>query len=207
MSLQQIKAFLHCETPKAWLDKAVTDIPILLIDHAHCEKKAAATALKLMYRYPEREQLQHQLSRLAREELRHFEQVLDLMRERGIKFRTLPPSRYAGGMRALVRNKDPEQLIDLLIVGAFIEARSCERFAALSEVVPDPGLADYYRFLLRSESRHFKNYLALAENYAGVNINDRVELFRDREAQLIVSEDAQFAFHSGVPFMASDARQ
>lgn len=199
MSLADIRQFLHVDTPKAWLDNAITQIPILLIDHAHCEKKAAATALNLMYRYPERLALQQQLSRLAREELRHFEQVLELMSARNVNFRSLPPSRYAGGLRQQVRKEEPGQLIDLLIIGAFIEARSCERFAALAEVIPDQGLADYYRFLLRSESRHFRNYLKLAERYAKVDISERVELFRIAENELITSPDKQFQFHSGVP--------
>lgn len=199
MSLADIRQFLHVDTPKAWLDNAITQIPILLIDHAHCEKKAAATALNLMYRYPERLELQQQLSRLAREELRHFEQVLELMPARNVNFRSLPPSRYAGGLRQQVRKEEPGQLIDLLIIGAFIEARSCERFAALAEVIPDQELADYYRFLLRSESRHFRNYLKLAERYAKVDISERVELFRIAENELITSPDKQFQFHSGVP--------
>ncbi|QGX41146.1 tRNA-(ms[2]io[6]A)-hydroxylase [Permianibacter aggregans] len=199
MSLADIRQFLRVDTPKAWLDKAISQIPILLIDHAHCEKKAAATALNLMYRYPERLELQQQLSRLAREELRHFEQVLELMPSRNVHFRSLPPSRYAGGLRQQVRKEEPGQLIDLLIIGAFIEARSCERFAALAEVIPDQELADYYRFLLRSESRHFRNYLKLAERYAKVDISERVEQFRIIENEFIISPDKQFQFHSGVP--------
>lgn len=199
MSLADIRQFLRVDTPKAWLDKAISQIPILLIDHAHCEKKAAATALNLMYRYPERLELQQQLSRLAREELRHFEQVLELMPSRNVNFRSLPPSRYAGGLRQQVRKEEPGQLIDLLIIGAFIEARSCERFAALAEVIPDQELADYYRFLLRSESRHFRNYLKLAERYAKVDISERVEQFRIIENEFIISPDKQFQFHSGVP--------
>ena len=199
MSLADIRQFLGVDTPKAWLDKAISQIPILLIDHAHCEKKAAATALNLMYRYPERLELQQQLSRLAREELRHFEQVLELMPSRNVNFRSLPPSRYAGGLRQQVRKEEPGQLVDLLIIGAFIEARSCERFAALAEVIPDRELADYYRFLLRSESRHFRNYLKLAERYAKVDISERVERFRVIENELISSPDKQFQFHSGVP--------
>ena len=198
MSLKPVIEFLGCATPEAWLQRAINELPTLLIDHAHCEKKAAATALKLMYRYPEREQLQWQLSRLAREELRHFEQVMELMKARGISLRALPPSRYAKGLRQHIRKNDPEQLVDLLIIGAFIEARSCERFSALASVVADVELSRYYRFLLRSESRHFMDYLRLAREYATTDIGERISFFRKVENQLIVSPDANFSFHSGI---------
>lgn len=200
MSLKPIIEFLGCATPEAWLQRALTELPTLLIDHAHCEKKAAATALKLMYRYPEREQLQWQLSRLAREELRHFEQVMELMKARGISLRALPPSRYAKGLRQHIRKNDPDQLVDLLIIGAFIEARSCERFSALANAVPDAELSRYYRFLLRSESRHFHHYLEMAQSYSATDIQARVQTFRDIENALILSPDLSFSFHSGSPY-------
>lgn len=199
MSLADIRAFLQCETPDAWLARANTELPTLLIDHAHCEKKAASTAMSLMYRFPERHALQHQLSRLAREELRHFEQVMELMQARGVSYGTLSPARYASGLRGHTRKPEAEYLVDVLIIGAYIEARSCERFAALAEVVNDDELASYYRFLLRSESRHFRNYLELAKLYAEEDIGARVRQFGDWEAELICTPDPQYRFHSGVP--------
>ena len=197
--IQHVYNFLGCATPDAWLDHALTQLDILLIDHAHCEKKAAATALNLMYRYPERADLQHQLSRLAREELRHFEQVLALMQQRQIRFRAIPSSRYAISLRAHVGKKEPGQFADLMIISALIEARSCERFAALAPRLADQELAQYYRFLLRSESRHFGNYLDLARRYAPGNIESRIAELVAVEADFIRAPDSLFRFHSGVP--------
>jgi tRNA-(ms[2]io[6]A)-hydroxylase len=138
------------------------------------------------------------MSRLAREELIHFEQVLSLMDKRGFKYGNLSASRYASGLYELVRREEPGRLIDTLIVGAFIEARSCERFAALAPHL-DEELAKFYRSLLRSEGRHYQDYLKLAEEYAGEPIDDRIELIRQRERELVESEDDLFRFHSGKP--------
>lgn len=197
--ITHVTAFLGCATPRAWLDHALRHVDVLLIDHAHCEKKAAATALNLMYRYPERDDLQHQLSRLAREELRHFEQVMELMQQRNVKFKAFKPSRYAASLREHVRKDEPGQFIDLMIISALIEARSCERFAAIAPELPDQALAQYYRFLLRSESRHFENYLTLARRYADGSIDARIADLVAVEAALIQGEDPLFRFHSGVP--------
>jgi len=200
--LTNIKAFLACKTPDAWLKEARNELPVLIIDHANCEKKAAATAMNLLYRYIDKPELLRMLSQLAREELLHFEQVLDLMDERGIAYTHVSPSRYASGMRADIRSHEPARLIDTLIIGAFIEARSCERFACLADVVEECGdeaLARYYRFLLKSESRHYEDYLALAELYSDEPIDDRVAHFAEVEKYLIESPDTEFRFHSGVP--------
>jgi tRNA-(ms[2]io[6]A)-hydroxylase len=173
----------------------------LLNDHANCELKAASTALSFIYRYPERTVLCDRMSRLAREELRHFEQVRRLMGELSIPFRKLSASRYAGAMRASVRAREPDRLLDALLVGALIEARSCERFAVVAPLVPHK-LGDFYRGLLASEARHFENYLALAESETGAqraDIDARLEVLLSEEASLITSPDAQFRFHSGVP--------
>ncbi len=201
MDISSVQSFLHCETPKAWLDAALENMDILLIDHARCEKKAASTALSLMFKFPERASLLHKLSRLAREELRHFEQVFDLMRERNVEYQHLTASRYAAKMREPVKMGEESGLIDVLIIGAYIEARSCERFAALAPVIEpvDPVLAKYYRFLLKSESRHFTDYLALAQEYSSESIEERVKFFGKLEAELIQAPDSVFRFHSGVP--------
>src|SRR5690348_2175232 len=123
-----IESFLGCATPKAWVKAAVVQPDVLLIDHANCEKKAAATALNLMFRYGERlPDLQDGLSKLAREELRHFEQVTRILRRRGVAYKPLTAARYAEGLRKHLRKQEPQRLTDLLVIGAFIEARSCER--------------------------------------------------------------------------------
>jgi len=196
--ISAIREFLPCATPQAWIDWALQHPDILLIDHAHCEKKAASTALNLMFRYVDRPELLDTLSQLAREELLHFEQVLQLMRQRGVQYDHLSPSRYAQGMRQGMRTDEPGRLVDVLIVGAFIEARSCERFAALAPFVDDE-LGRYYRFLLKSESRHFEDYLALARQYAGEDISASIARFAEIEQVLVESEDVEFRFHSGVP--------
>lgn len=196
--LSEIKEFLPCETPDEWVAEALKNIDILLIDHAHCEKKAASTAMSLMYRYVDRPEMLRKMSQLAREELLHFEQVLEIMRERGIEYRHLTSARYAGGLRELVRTHEPARFIDILIIGAFVEARSCERFDKLAPYL-DEGLAKFYRSLLRSEGRHYQDYLMLAELYSEEPINERVKEFAEKERELIQSPDPEFRFHSGVP--------
>lgn len=197
---EEILGFLGRPTPAAWVEAACDSLPLLAVDHANCEKKAAATALALMNRYPERAGLVRQMSRLAREELRHFEQVTRLMKHAGIPWRTVTASRYASGLRSLVAQQEPGRLIDFLLVGAFIEARSCERFALLAGRIPAP-FSDFYRGLLAAESRHFQNYLKLAAEYAGarVDLDERIAAFRSRENHLISEPDEQIRFHSGPP--------
>ena len=151
-----------------------------------------------MYKYVDRSQLLHKMSRLAREELRHFEQVLDLMATCGVSYTHLSASRYARELHGLVEQSEPQRLVDSLILGAVVEARSCERFVGLIEVLPEQ-LAELYRQLVQSEARHFKDYLALAQDIAQADISSRIELFLERDAQLITSVDPQFRFHSGVP--------
>tara|TARA_B100001063_G_scaffold235847_1_gene254910 strand:+ start:194 stop:760 length:567 start_codon:yes stop_codon:yes gene_type:complete len=170
---------------------------ILLIDHANCEKKAAATALALMHRYTGNTVLLNKMSRLAREELRHFEQVVKLMTRRHICYRSLSASRYAQGLYKGVRRQDPGRLIDTLIIGALIEARSCERFARLAPELDDE-LGEFYRSLLKSEARHFGDYLRLAEGLCDQeHLADRLDHFRLLEADLVQGADTEFRFHSG----------
>lgn len=197
--LSGIHQFLRTNTPKSWLDYASQHIDFLLIDHAHCEKKAASSALRLIFRYNDRKDLLHKMSRLAREELKHFEMVLKELEQRTIEFVHLEPSRYASTMFQYIAHVEPEKLIDHLIVGAIIEARSCERFAALLPYLPDEKLQKFYSSLLASEGRHFQHYLALAQQYTEKDISPRVNFFLDIEATYITSPDTVFRFHSGVP--------
>ncbi|WP_163557481.1 tRNA-(ms[2]io[6]A)-hydroxylase [Halomonas sp. NO4] len=190
--------FLGCATPQAWIDWALANPELLLIDHAQCEKKAASTAMSLLYRYVSEPLLLTKMSQLAREELLHFEQVVKLMEARGIAYRHLSASRYAEGLRRHVRPQEPDRLVDILIIGAFIEARSCERFARLIPHL-DEELAKFYRSLVKSEGRHYEDYLMLAQHLAPSPIEDRVAFFAERERDLIVTPDTDFRFHSGVP--------
>ena len=201
IDLAAVHAFLPCETPQRWVESAIQDVPTLLIDHANCEKKAAATAMSLMHRHTEHPALLNKMSRLAREELRHFEQVIKIMERRGIEYTLVTASRYAAGLRDLVRKKDPGRLVDTLVVGALIEARSCERFAALMPHL-DEELGAFYASLLKSESRHFQDYLKLAADLAGEDeLESRLSVFRARELELIESPDRELRFHSGVPLL------
>ncbi|QKZ03757.1 tRNA-(ms[2]io[6]A)-hydroxylase [Pseudomonas eucalypticola] len=197
--LSEIHEFLGCRTPQAWVDAALADQETMLVDHKNCEFKAASTALSLIAKYCTHADLINMMSRLAREELVHHEQVIRLMKKRKIELRPLSAGRYASGLRKVVRNHEPVKLVDTLVVGAFIEARSCERFEAL---VPhlDEELGAFYHGLLKSEARHYQGYLKLAHQYGEAeDIARTVEKVRAVEADLILSPDAEFRFHSGVP--------
>ena len=195
-ALQEIHDFLPCRTPSRWIENALANQDLMLIDHAHCEKKAASTALSLMYRYVDNTDLLKKMSRLAREELRHFEQVLAIMNKRGVAYTHLTPARYAAGLREAVRKDDPGRLVDVLIVGAIIEARSCERFAALAPHL-DETLGDFYNSLLKSEARHYQDYLKLAVQANSGPVDERVAEFMAIEQRLIEEPDSEFRFHSG----------
>ena len=170
----------------------------MLIDHCNCEKKAAGTAMSLIFRYTYRSELLLKMSRLAREELRHFEQVLKLLKKRNIAYEPLTAGRYAKGMMKHVQTFEPASLIDKMIIGAYIEARSCERFAKIAPLL-DEELSQFYISLLKSESRHFTDYLTLAEKYSETDISKRVAFFGEIEAELIETPDKEFRFHSGIP--------
>uniref|UniRef100_A5WG22 tRNA--hydroxylase n=1 Tax=Psychrobacter sp. (strain PRwf-1) TaxID=349106 RepID=A5WG22_PSYWF len=225
--ISHIHQFLGARTPQAWLDAALQDIPTLIQDHANCEKKAAGTAMNLIFRYEFHQDLQLKLAQLIREEMLHYEQVVGIMRERGQPWKHLSASRYAKGMLKHKRTYEPAAMIDILIIGAFIEARSCERFAALSEVIDDERLAKYYRYLLKSESRHYEDYITLARSLEPkrqqseaqldfealqqatngsinldqqtMDVDQRIAFFRQIEAELITSSDKELRFHSGTP--------
>lgn len=196
--MDEILEFLACETPPEWIDCALKNQSALLIDHANCEKKAASTAMKLLYRHTSKAQLLRKMSQLVREEILHFQQVVEILLDRGINYVRIAPSRYANHLGQLIRKDEENQLIDTLIVGAFIEARSCERFSLLAPVL-DRQLQKFYRGLLKSEARHFKDYLDLAQRYSKSDISYRVQQFRSVEEELIISADSIFRFHSGMP--------
>lgn len=197
--LEEIQAFLPCPTPDQWVETALKteNQAVLLLDHANCEKKAASTALNLIYRYVDNFELLNKMSRLAREEMRHFEQVIAIMKKRGIAYRNISAARYAAGLRDKVRTHEPAKLVDTLIVGAFIEARSCERFAKLAPHL-DPELQKFYLSLLTSEGRHYKDYLTLARKAGGdQEVEKRIAVFHQQEQQLVEAPDSEFRFHSG----------
>jgi tRNA 2-(methylsulfanyl)-N6-isopentenyladenosine37 hydroxylase len=195
---------LRAPTPQDWIAEALRAPEVLLVDHANCEKKAASTALALMFAYAEDLYLTDKMSRLAREELRHYEEVARLLKTLGIVPRRLAPGRYAAELRRLVARSEPRRELDLMVCGAFIEARSCERFAALGSVLGGPA-GELFQGLYAAEARHFKMYLDLARRAAirsGIDLDARIEAFATLEAELITSRDALFRFHSGAPAQA-----
>jgi len=190
-------SLLRAPTHPAWFDVAVARRDELLLDHANCEKKAASTALALMFAYPEDYELANRMSRLAREELRHFELVQQQLVALGVPFRRLSPSRYAEGLRRRLRRDEAGRRADLLLCGALIEARSHERFIGLIGRLPEP-LSAFYASLAASEARHAGLYLRLAAR-GGESVAARLEELADVEAELATAPDQEFRFHSGTP--------
>jgi tRNA 2-(methylsulfanyl)-N6-isopentenyladenosine37 hydroxylase len=189
---------LAAPTPASWFARARVEWRELLVDHANCEKKAASTALSLIFTYSEDMELTDRMSRLAREELRHFEQVQKLMRELGVSFKRMTPARYADGLRREIHRDDPLRLQDLLLCGALIEARSCERFIGLAPLLEAP-LREFYSGLAASEARHHTLYLRFAEKRFPDTWQARLQQLAAIEAELITRPDEQFRFHSGAP--------
>ena len=190
---------LLAPTPASWYDVAAERWRELLVDHANCEKKAASTALSFIFAYPEDVDLTDRLSRLAREELRHFEQVQKFMRALKVPFTRMTPSRYADSLRRVLRSNEPYRLVDLMLCGALIEARSCERFVGLAPRLAAP-LGDFYAGLAVAEARHRGLYLRLAEQRAkDMDWRARLLELAAVEAELVTSPDPLFRFHSGLP--------
>lgn len=197
--VSEIHNFLRVTTPEAWVSHALGDLDTLLVDHANCEYKAAATGMSLITKYRRQPRLQRLMARLVREEMLHYEQVLVLMDQMGVDYRPLTASRYVKTLRDATRLNENDRLVDLLIVGAIIEARSCERFAALWAQLP-ARLGRFYKTLLRSEGRHYQDYLSLAHEFANESdVEQRLDHFLGIDQTLIETTDYEFRFHSGVP--------
>jgi tRNA-(ms[2]io[6]A)-hydroxylase len=189
---------LASETPDEWVRAAVADLDTILLDHAHCEKKAASTAINLMFRYQE-SALVRPLAALAREELSHFEQVLDLLGARGVAFRALAPSHYASRLHSAVRRGEPERLLDTLLVCALIEARSCERMKRLADALGPTPEGALYRSLLASEARHFHGYVEMATEAFGRDLaRARLHELAQHEASVLLDDEGLLRLHSAV---------
>ena len=190
---------LYAKTTAEWLNCAEKNIPILLSDHAHCERKAAQAAIGLMPYFSDSHSVSIQLARLAREEMRHFEQVLGIMKEMDIRHENRSACRYAGALHALMRKSGRDNLIDKLLVAAIIEARSCERFAALTSVLPQ-RLSAFYHKLWLAEQRHATVYVEFAELAGpGVKVDERLQELLIAEASIITKTESCMRFHSGIP--------
>jgi tRNA-(ms[2]io[6]A)-hydroxylase len=188
---------LKSSTAPWWLDDVERHVDEVLIDHAHCEKKAAATALNMIFAYPEKPPLVRDLTTIVHEEMAHFTQVLDLLDKRGIRFRRLPPSKYGGKLHELVRKQEPERAVDRLLVASLIEARSCERFGLLRDRLKDVELAEFYGSLFASEARHHATYVDLARLFDRHNeVDARLDALSAAEAAIITAGDAAVRVHS-----------
>jgi tRNA-(ms[2]io[6]A)-hydroxylase len=178
--------WLAAPSSRAWLEQALAHPDLLLVDHAHCERKAAGAALQLMFRYPSDGALAAVLSPLAREELEHFELVQCVMEQRRIPLRPLPAPPYGAGLAALVRRQEPQRMLDSLLVAGLIEARSHERMALLAQHSPDAQLRALYGDLLASEARHFGVYwLQCERRWPREVVVERLEQLAAAEAELL----------------------
>jgi len=210
--IEPVLAFLPCRTPVAWVEQIIGDLDTLLLDHASLELRAAQQAQKLIRKYGAWESRGHwqlsgafrstlinRMSRIAREELRHFEQVVALIEERGGRYAVVSSSRYAAGLHGLARKSGPGALTDSLIIAAIIEARSCERFFSLIEGLDrlDGSIGKFYASLLRAEARHFDDYLSLARSVPDSDVSGRLDVFLGKDAWLIESRDVELRFLSG----------
>jgi tRNA-(ms[2]io[6]A)-hydroxylase len=188
---------LQSETNSRWLAQVDSDIESILIDHAHCEKKAAGTALNLIFAYVENIDLCGEMTLIVNEELEHFHMVLEILSRRGIRFRRLTPSSYGRELNNLVRKQEPQKAVDRLLVAGLIEARSCERFHALAEHVQDRELSEFYRGLFESEARHHTTYTRLAKDFASEEVvMARLDELAALEAAIIDRGEVNPRMHS-----------
>ncbi len=188
---------LHAATPPRWLEQVSASLDELLIDHAHCEKKAAGVAMNLLFAYVDRVELVRALSGIVKEELSHFHLVLELLERRGIAFRKLPASKYAERLHRLANKQEPMRAVDRLLIAALIEARSCERFALLRDHLPDADLAAFFGSLFESEARHHSTYVRLAKLFLSEDrVNERLAELAVEEARIIEEGEATARMHS-----------
>jgi tRNA-(ms[2]io[6]A)-hydroxylase len=188
---------LQSTSTARWLAQVDAGLEEVLIDHAHCEKKAAGVAMNMLFSYVDHTDLARAMTEIVEEELEHFRMVLDLLERRGIPFRKLSPSSYGLRLHELVRKQEPGRAVDRLLVGGLIEARSCERFSLLGEHVADPELRDFYRGLFESEARHHATYVRLAGSFAPEEtVRERLRELAAAEAAIIEKGDPQPRMHS-----------
>ena len=188
---------LKCDTSPRWLAQVDEHLDEILIDHAHCERKAAGTAMNLMFAYLEREELTRELTPIVNEELEHYQMVLDRLKQRGIRFRRLRPGSYGKKLHELTRKLEPGRAVDRLLIAALIEARSCERFAQLRDHLDDRPLAEFFGGLFESEARHYSTYVRLAKLFAPVDdVQNRLGELAEQEAEIIQAGDELPRVHS-----------
>lgn len=188
---------LRSKTSDRWLAQVTTRVDELLIDHAHCEKKAAGVAMNLLFAYVDRVELVRAMSAIVTEELSHFHLVLDLLERRGIRFKKLAPSRYGERLHALASKEEPQRAVDRLLIAALIEARSCERFALLRDRLDDAELAAFFGGLFESEARHHSTYVRLAKLFMPDDkVDARLDELALAEARIIDEGEPIARMHS-----------
>jgi tRNA-(ms[2]io[6]A)-hydroxylase len=184
-------------TSDAWVEQAISNLDIILLDHSHCERKAAGVALNFMFRYPSNTKMVRELTAIAREELEHFDLVNQWLEKRNIPLAPLPPPPYGAGLKAAVRPQEPERFLDSLLVTGLIEARSHERLGLLAKHCPDLELAKFYKSLMASEARHFGIYWVLADTYFDREIvTERLDELSIVESELLANLHPEPRIHS-----------
>jgi tRNA-(ms[2]io[6]A)-hydroxylase len=188
---------LQSATSPRWLAQVDAGLDDVIIDHAHCEKKAAGVAMNLLFSYVDRVELARAMTEIVSEELEHFRLVLDVLERRGIPFRKLTPSSYGPRLHELIRKDEPARGVDRLLVAGLIEARSCERFAVLADHVADEELATFYRSLFESEARHHATYVRLACDFQPeASVKQRLHELAAAEAEILDRGDPFARMHS-----------
>jgi tRNA 2-(methylsulfanyl)-N6-isopentenyladenosine37 hydroxylase len=189
--------FLKQPTSAAWIEQAMAHLDIVLLDHSHCERKAAGVALNLMFRYPAHAKLVRMLTAIAREELEHFELVNQWLERRGVAMGPLPAPPYGASLNTYIRRQEPERLLDMLLVSGLIEARSHERLGLLAQHCPDAELATFYHTLMASEARHYGVYWVLANTYFDADVVEhRLEELSAFESHLLLELHPEPRIHS-----------
>lgn len=184
-------------TSQAWIEQAINNLDIILLDHSHCERKAASVAINFMFRYPAHAKLVKQLTTIAKEELEHFEQVNQWLERRGVPLAPLNAPPYGSGLKSQVRKKEPNRLLDSLLVSCLIEARSHERLDLLAAHCPDPELSNFYNSLVASEARHYGIYWVLADTYFERDVvQQRLEELAIAESNLLANLHPEPRVHS-----------
>lgn len=195
-NLKKIR-WLISKTSDAWIKQAISNPMEILLDHAHCERKAAGVALQLMFRYVSEPGLSEVLSPLAREELEHFERVLSILKTRGEKLKKLASPPYGAILSKNIRKKEPERMLDSFLVAGLIEARSHERMSLLALHSYDVEIRSLYEDLLKSEARHFGIYWNLAdERFDRDNVVSRLEELARIESDVLVELHNEPRMHS-----------
>ena len=188
---------LQQPTKSAWIEQVIANLDTILLDHSHCERKAAGVAINMMFRYPAHQKLVRQLTAIAQEELEHFEQVNQWLEKRHIPLAPLNSPPYFSRLKSQIRHSEPDRLIDSLLISAIIEARSHERLGLIGENCPEPELAKFYRGLMASEARHYGIYWVLAEHYSDrITVEHRLAELGEYESSILATLHHEPRVHS-----------